>query len=159
MVNLCGLIEEPTVKLDEIEAKNTKLRLEDSLSHGGLKFPILKGSGKPLFRPVKICDYIHGDSGLDTLTPVKFPEIPKHAVDFTNRLGEQASPHFTTLIYDYFRSLAPQKVTILAIGPLTNIALLLINHPDVVNYIEKIVLMGGSIGPGKSFHSFFSLKV
>jgi non-specific riboncleoside hydrolase len=39
-----------------------------------------------------------------------------------------------------------KKITILAIGPLTNIGLLLFNHPDVKNYIEKLVFMGGSLG-------------
>ena len=141
------MIQEPTVDLEKI-GQNEAIRLEDCLSHGGLKFPILKGSSKPLFRPVRISGNIHGESGLDTHVPIQWPEIPKYALEYTNRLASQSIPHFTTRMYEYFRSFAPEKVTIIAVGPLTNIALLLINHPDVVNYIEKIVLMGGSIGNG-----------
>ena len=147
MVNICGLIQKPTVDLEKI-GQNEAIRLEDCLSHGGLKFPILKGSSKPLFRKLMISDVAYGESGLDTHKPIEWPEIPKYALEYTNRLAAQTSPHFTTRMYDYFRSFAPEKVTIVAIAPLTNIALLLINHPDVAKYIDKIVLMGGSIGNG-----------
>ena len=147
MVNICGLIQKPTVDLEKI-GQNEAIRLEDCLSHGGLKFPILKGCRKPLLRQAIICEEIHGESGLDTHKPIEWPEIPKHALEYTNRLAAQTSPHFTTRMYDYFRSFASEKITIIAIAPLTNIALLLINHPDVVSYIDKIVLLGGSTGMG-----------
>jgi inosine-uridine nucleoside N-ribohydrolase len=55
--------------------------------------------------------------------------------------------HFTTQMYLLFKNYG-RKVTVVATGPLTNIALLLLNHPDVLEYIEKLVLMGGSIGIG-----------
>ena len=40
------------------------------------------------------------------------------------------------------------KVTILAIGPGTNIALLLETFPDVGDYIKEIIFLGGAIGTG-----------
>jgi inosine-uridine nucleoside N-ribohydrolase len=42
----------------------------------------------------------------------------------------------------------PGKLTILALGPLTNIARLLTDHPDCKPWIKRIVLMGGSIRVG-----------
>lgn len=42
----------------------------------------------------------------------------------------------------------PRKITLVATGPLTNIALLLTLYPEVKSKIDKIVLMGGAIGPG-----------
>ena len=39
-------------------------------------------------------------------------------------------------------------MTIIAIGPLTNIAILLSTYPEVTDYIKEIVLMGGSTGRG-----------
>lgn len=156
MVQLCGLIQNPTHKLDEKDPSK-ELRFEDCLTHGGLPFPIVNGSERPLFRPVRIGEHIHGESGLDTDEPIDFPEIPKHALDFTLKLAAQTSPHFTTRIYNYFRSFAPEKVVIVAIGPLTNIALLLINHPDVVKYIDKLILMGGSIGTGNNGPAEFNI--
>ena len=40
-------------------------------------------------------------------------------------------------------------LTLIPIGPLTNIALLLALHPDLPDRIERIVLMGGAIGRGQ----------
>lgn len=39
-----------------------------------------------------------------------------------------------------------EPVTIIAIGPLTNIAILLSTYPEVTKHIKEIVLMGGSTG-------------
>ena len=85
---------------------------------------------------------IHGDNGLNA----SFPSTPQHALDYVNELAKR-STHFTTLIYDFFKTF-DAKITILAIGPLTNMALLLLNYPDVGKYIEKIVIMGGSMTRG-----------
>ena len=41
-------------------------------------------------------------------------------------------------------------MTIVATGPLTNIALLLINYPNVTKYIKKLVIMGGACGVGNT---------
>jgi non-specific riboncleoside hydrolase len=43
---------------------------------------------------------------------------------------------------------APQPVTLVAIGPLTNIALLLTHYPECVFNIHRLVIMGGSAGRG-----------
>lgn len=42
----------------------------------------------------------------------------------------------------------PRKITLVATGPLTNVALLLTLYPEIKSKIDKIVLMGGTIGPG-----------
>ncbi len=82
----------------------------------------------------------HGEYGITG----DFPSVPQHAIDFVAKISSEQI-HFTTQIYNYLKSLG-KKITILAIGPLTNIGLLLFNHPDVKNYIEKLVFMGGSLG-------------
>ena len=43
---------------------------------------------------------------------------------------------------------APEPVTLVAIGPLTNIALLLSQYPECKQYIRRLVIMGGSAGRG-----------
>ena len=52
-------------------------------------------------------------------------------------------------MYKHFKQNG-KPVTLIATGPLTNVALLLINHPDSYKYIEKIVLMGGAMGIGNT---------
>lgn len=154
---MCGLVSQH--KPSETINAGHILRLEDCGKFGGMKFPIIKGCSRPFLRPVRISSGIHGESGLDADGDYVFPPIPEHALEYTKRINEQTTPHFTTKMYDYFRSLAPRKVTILATGPLTNIALLLINHPDVVNYIERIVMMGGSVGPANYGPAEFNILV
>lgn len=52
---------------------------------------------------------------------------------------------------------ASQKVTIVAIGPLTNIARLLTAHPECRELIEQIVLMGGCFGFGDLVDTNFAV--
>lgn len=117
----------------------------------GLKYPLIKGCKKPLLRPGVICDEIHGESGLETHTGLKFPTINEHVEkdfnDLNNKL--EIDSHFTTQIYKYLKS-APEPVTLVSTGPLTNTALLLINYPDCVKYIDRLVLMGGAWGSGNT---------
>lgn len=94
--------------------------------------PLIQGSPRPLLRAGKICDEIHGDTGLNTHVSIQLPQIPSHAKNYVNHINSQStSIHFTTQMYAYIRSFAPKKVTFITTGPLTNIALLLINHPQV----------------------------
>ncbi|NDL59101.1 nucleoside hydrolase [Phytoactinopolyspora mesophila] len=96
--------------------------------------PIAAGADGPLARSLRIADDVHGASGLDG------PQFGKPEVDLDDR-------HAVELIYDTLRA-HPEPVTLIPTGPLTNIALLLREHPDVRGRIHEIVLMGGSTGRG-----------
>jgi inosine-uridine nucleoside N-ribohydrolase len=139
-LNMAGLIgttaKEPTAALD--------LDLGDCMAYGGLTVPILKGRSRPLIRQARICDEIHGESGLEGS---HLPTLSSQAVAFTNKINSQTK-HFTTIMYETFKK-SDHGITLIATGPLTNIALLILNYPDVVEYISKIVLMGGAIGIAK----------
>ena len=77
---------------------------------------------------------VHGETGLDgpdLPAPVNSP-VEQHAVDF---LAERLAA-------------ADRPVTLIPTGPLTNIALLLAQHPGIAPQIERIVLMGGAIAEG-----------
>ena len=111
-------------------------------SHGGLNIPVIKGCHKPIFGRNVFAENIHGESGLEA----EFPDTPQHALDFVNKINTKPT-HFTTHIFEKFKN-SEDKITILAIGPLTNVALLLLNYPSIKNHIEKIVIMGGTSGPG-----------
>ena len=61
-----------------------------------------------------------------------------------------ADPRFgVALMADVLRE-ATEPVTIAAIGPLTNVALLLAAHPDLTPRIARIVTMAGSLGAGNT---------
>lgn len=97
--------------------------------------PLARGAEKPLERPLKDAAYIHGSNGLGGY---EFPEktakapVALPACDFLyEKLKEQ-----------------PEPIDIIALAPLTNIALLLQKHPDALGLIRRVVFMGGSLRTG-----------
>ena len=143
-MNISGLIAQHTPPKFFNETQ-TAVDWREYADFGGLRCPLLIGCGKPLLRPGVICEEIHGESGLEG---AQFPPIPEHALQFTSLLNNPGK-HFTTRMHEILQS-AAQPVTIITTGPLTNIALLLINYPDAGKYISKIVSMGGAMGVGNT---------
>ena len=96
--------------------------------------PVAAGADRPLVREAFIAAYVHGESGMDgpELPPPQGQPIAAHAVDF---LAERILA-------------SPEPVTLVPIGPLTNVALLLARHPAAAERLERIVLMGGAIAEG-----------
>ena len=90
--------------------------------------PVAVGSPRPLVREPFVAAYVHGETGLDgpDLPPPQAEPSPRHAVDF---LAERVD-----------------GATLVATGPLTNVALLLALYPDARP--DRIVLMGGAIAEG-----------
>ncbi|CNE01276.1 pyrimidine-specific ribonucleoside hydrolase RihA [Yersinia nurmii] len=93
--------------------------------------PVAGGAQKPLLRELIIADNVHGESGLDG------PALPEP--DFAPQ-AENA----VELIARVLRA-SPRPITLVATGPLTNIALLLASHTELTPKIERIVIMGGSV--------------
>jgi inosine-uridine nucleoside N-ribohydrolase len=91
--------------------------------------PVARGADRPLVRELTVADHVHGDSGLDG------PELPEP----TTRPIDQGAVSFLA------EQLRP-GVVLAPTGPLTNVAQLLTEHPDVRP--KRIVLMGGAIGLG-----------
>jgi inosine-uridine nucleoside N-ribohydrolase len=113
-------------------AKNALL-LADWL---GLKVPVTSGS-YPLLRKYKPLDpSIMGAAGLGS----------SHLPESSRQLDPRTS---VELLYDYAKTYAGE-LEILATGPLSNIALLLMEHPDACKLIRQIVFMGGSIDGGNT---------
>ena len=92
------------------------------------EIPVAAGAGRPLVREPRVAADVHGETGLDgpDLPPPQAEPSPQHAVDF---LAERI-----------------EGTTLVATGPLTNVALLLARHPEARP--ERIVLMGGAIAEG-----------
>jgi purine nucleosidase/pyrimidine-specific ribonucleoside hydrolase len=95
---------------------------------GRAEIPVAAGAGRPLVREPRVAADVHGETGLDgpDLPPPQAEPSPQHAVDF---LAERI-----------------EGATLIATGPLTNVALLLARYPDAKP--ERIVLMGGAIAEG-----------
>ncbi|MEX2280768.1 MAG: nucleoside hydrolase [Acidimicrobiia bacterium] len=100
----------------------------------GSDVPVAAGADRPLVRELVVAEYVHGPTGLDgpTLLPPSRSPVEGHAVHLMARTLEAADT----------------PVTLVPVGPLTNIALFIAVYPDLVDRIDRIVLMGGSIGQG-----------
>ena len=95
---------------------------------------VAAGAERPLARELFIAAYVHGESGLDgpALPDPRRSPVEQHAVDFlAERILGSSRP-----------------VTLVPVGPLTNIALLLARYPEVATNVERIVIMGGAIAEG-----------
>jgi len=96
--------------------------------------PVTPGCPVPLQRPALHARPVHGESGLGAASLPASSSGPAsgHAVDFlADAVGAE-----------------PGQVTLIAIGPLTNIALALRRHPQLVSQVQDFVIMGGSAGRG-----------
>lgn len=91
--------------------------------------PVYRGADGPLLRDQLTATHVHGASGLSgaDLPELKQPMAEDHAVDMIIEMVR----HHTT------------PITLVPIGPLTNIAMALRKAPDIVGNIADIVLMGG----------------
>jgi pyrimidine-specific ribonucleoside hydrolase len=123
-----------TVSGNQTLAKTTAnaIRVLDHL--GRRDVPVAAGAPRPLARERHVAADVHGETGLDgpELAPPAREPVPEHAIDWIA----------TTL------AAAPSPVTLVATGPLANVALLLARHPGVEPKLERIVLMGGAIAEG-----------
>lgn len=98
--------------------------------------PIVSGLARPLAQDPIVAADVHGESGLEGphFGP---PTVPLSSTDGVGYLR------------DLLRGRA-DPVTVVAVGPLTNIAALLLAAPDVADRIAEIVIMGGSTERGNS---------
>jgi purine nucleosidase len=118
------------VGLDKTTAN--ALRVRDFI--GMRDVPVTAGCPGPLQRPALHARHVHGDSGLGAASIPAAASGPAggHAVDF---LGSVTAAH-------------PGEITLIAIGPLTNIALAVRRYPRLVSQVKDFVIMGGSAGRG-----------
>jgi pyrimidine-specific ribonucleoside hydrolase len=99
--------------------------------------PVAAGAEQPLVHPhPHRARHVHGADGLSGRSDT----LPERA---TGVAGVDA----VSLLMSLLES-APSPVTVVPIGPLTNIALLLAAHPSVRSKIARLVVMGGALGGG-----------
>ncbi|PHK49804.1 ribonucleoside hydrolase RihC [Staphylococcus edaphicus] len=97
--------------------------------------PVHRGSSQPLISDIVDASAVHGESGMGGYD---FPEINYNDLSSTHAVEAMRKELQTS----------DEPITLIPIGPLTNIALLLSTYPEVKDYIKEIVLMGGSASRG-----------
>ena len=95
---------------------------------------VYRGADKPLVLDLRVATYAHGENGLGgvVIEDSKAPVEEENAYD---------------ALYEKARELNGELIVI-AVGPLTNIAMTIIKHPDFINYVKCFHIMGGAIDGG-----------
>lgn len=101
---------------------------------GRAEIPVARGCERPLVQPLLIAPETHGGSGLGyaSLPEPKTSPDRRHAVEF---LIEQILAH-------------PGEITLVCIGPLTNLALAVRLAPQIAAAVPELIIMGGAIRHG-----------
>ena len=132
------LARSPEIELRAITAVSGNVHV-DKTSINALKIlealnirnvPVARGLGKPLLRNLEGADEFHGKDGLgNSNLPLPKQQVDhRHAVDL---LLEETSR-------------APGRITVVATGPLTNIAIALLREPNFARNVKELVIMGGA---------------
>ncbi len=110
--------------------KNTYHNALKFLSFIGAGVEVARGADKPILRPLVVASDVHGKTGLDGLGPGG-PSLQGSCRCAFDLITE-------TLLN------SEDKVTLVPVGPLTNIAIALLARPGIKRNIRRIVLMGGA---------------
>lgn len=129
----------PEVELAALTVIGGNCPLEDAVRNGlnvlalggAPTVPVAAGVPVPLIRPPFTAPETHGDTGLGhaklPVSPV--PVVAEHAVDL--------------IIREIM--VAPGEVTLVAVGPLTNVALAVRKEPRIVQAVREVIVMGGAL--------------
>jgi inosine-uridine nucleoside N-ribohydrolase len=109
----------------------TSLNARRIMTVGGIRdVPVAAGAASPLIRALQTAPYAHGESGLDgyEFGPPEIDLVPEHGVELMIHAIQES----------------PEPVTLVPLGPLTNVAMAFLRAPEIKQKISRIVLMGGA---------------
>src|ERR1700730_18941536 len=96
--------------------------------------PVAGGARHPLFQKLITAEFWHGKNGLANI------ELPRSNCKADPRFGPD-------LIIELIHAF-PHEITLVPVGPLTNIALAVEKDPSIVPLVKEVILMGGSLRGG-----------
>jgi purine nucleosidase/pyrimidine-specific ribonucleoside hydrolase len=99
-----------------------------------INVPVAEGAGNALLGYIEAATDIHGETALDG-APLPAPTFELEKISGVDLIAKVVREH-------------PEKVTLVATGPLTNIALFLKLYPELRSNVAEIVFMGGSASRG-----------
>ncbi|GAB2519869.1 nucleoside hydrolase [Nocardiopsis aegyptia] len=116
----------------DVTADNA-LRLLDLYGRPGV--PVAVGAGRPLVQEPRLAEHVHGGNGLGDV------ELPAPS-------GKPVRESAAELLVNLVRA-APGEIDVLAVGPLTNLAIAIGLEPELPRLVRRLVVMGGAVrAPG-----------
>ena len=118
----------------QVGARNT-ITILDAI--GLIDVPVHQGAGRPMAQPLQTAEFVHGQDGLgDAGVPASSRALA----------GTLAAVEIVRLARE-----RPAELTLVAVGPLTNVGLALLLEPQLPDLLRGVVLMGGASGvPGNA---------
>ncbi|MBI4552381.1 MAG: nucleoside hydrolase [Candidatus Latescibacteria bacterium] len=117
---------------------------------------VAKGEAAPLVKPPFIAGEVHGEDGIGGITGLLNPDGSRLYPDPADRLSPVSA---VDLILDRI-GMYPDEITLIAVGPLTNVARAIIKNPSRMRKLRQIVIMGGvfrvygNVSPVAEFNIF-----
>ncbi|MCS7145108.1 MAG: nucleoside hydrolase [Nitrososphaerota archaeon] len=102
-------------------------RILEYVGRGGI--PVYAGASKPLARPLSTAEHFHGSDGLGD-AEIPMPQEPPRP-EGIRFLAETVKKY-------------PREVTVIATGPLTNLALAFTLYPGTAELVKSVFIMGGA---------------
>jgi purine nucleosidase len=98
---------------------------------GATNVPVARGFALPLVQPSLLAPETHGSAGIGyaSLPAPKMAPVPLHSVDF---------------LIEKILS-APGEITLICIGPLSNVAVAIRKEPRIIEAVKEVLIMGGAI--------------
>ena len=135
-------LNSPELKVEALTVVPGNVVVEQGLANalklvsvaGRCDVPVAAGAKHPLMQKVYTATYWHGSNGMADI------ELPPSKCKADARFAPDL---IIELIHQY-----PHEITLIPVGPLTNIALAVSKDPSIVKLTKNIVMMGGSISGG-----------
>jgi len=96
--------------------------------------PVAAGAQHPLFQKLITAEFWHGKNGLANVA------LPASKCKVVSQFGPDL---IIQMVHD-----APHEITLVPVGPLTNIALAVLKDPSIVPLVKEVIIMGGAITGG-----------
>ncbi|MGD9676665.1 MAG: nucleoside hydrolase [Candidatus Bipolaricaulia bacterium] len=135
-VALVMALRHPAIRVEAITVVAGNVPLEQGAQNAlytvercGCRTPVYRGVARPLLRPLQTAQFCHGEDGMGDI-----------GLPLSGR--RPADGHAVDALVECSQRLAG-RLTVVTLGPLTNLAVALTREPRIVEWIERCVVMGG----------------
>ena len=142
-VALLMALRHPEITVDAITVVAGNVGLEQGVQNAlytvelcDADVPVYAGACSPMLRSLQTAQNVHGQDGMGDAGYLLSGRIPA--------MGRGAQVVVQTILD------APGEVTLVTLGPLTNVAIAVLSAPEIVDAVDRVVVMGGTgvHGPG-----------
>jgi purine nucleosidase len=136
-VALVMALTNPEIRVEAITVVAGNVPLEQGVQNAlytveltGANVPVYQGMGAPLLRPHESAQHVHGSDGMGDIGLDVYGRVP-------------APEHATDVLQETINRY-PGEITLVTLGPLTNVAMALLRDPSLGGKVSNCVIMGGT---------------